>query len=67
MMQPTEHRHLDDLAHVHSFNRPWLWTILVQRQMRPRDIVIIINILLHDPAQMHLAKHNEIISAFAPD
>jgi hypothetical protein len=66
MMQTTDLREGNDIAHGWRMYRTGLWAILVEREMRPA-LVIISKIRRQHSAQMTLIEDDDVVEAFPPD
>ncbi len=64
MMKTAKDRPSGKLAM--PLDRPMVWRILVQGQMRP-EFVVIAGVGRKDPAQMGFAEDHDVIEAFAAD
>ena len=66
MVQATDFGDLHDLARRGKLDRPDVWSILVEREMGARP-VIVSEIEGQDAAEMLLAEDEHVIQALAPD
>jgi len=66
MMQTTDLWEGNNLASGRWAYGPGLWTILVEREMRPRPMIVL-NIGRQDAAQVTLIENDDVIETFAPD
>jgi hypothetical protein len=66
MMQPTDLWEGNNLAFGRWAYGPGLWTILVEREMRPRPMIVL-NIRRQGAAQVMLIENDNVIKTLAPD
>jgi hypothetical protein len=66
MVQATDFGNLHDLARRGKLDRPDVWSILVEREMGARP-VIVSEIEGQDAAEMLLAEDEHVIQALAPE
>ncbi len=66
MMLPAQHRNRDDPARLRRLDRPWLWTVLLQCQVRAIPMIIFQK-SLQVAVQASLVEDDHVIQAFAAD
>ena len=66
MVEATNLGELDDGARLGSMYGPRLGSVFVQRQMRPRT-VIVVKVGSQDSPQVSLAQDDHVIEALSPD
>ena len=62
MMEPAEDWYRCDGAD--PLAPPIIWSIFIQREMRP-DIIVVRSVSLQNPAQVGFAEHDKVIERFA--
>jgi hypothetical protein len=65
-MQATDFGDLHDCADLRSLDRPPVWRILVEREVRS-CAVIVREVAGQDTAEVPLAEHEDMVETLAPD
>src|SRR3989442_6156204 len=66
MVQAADFRKLYDLACRGELDRPEVWSVLVEREMGTRPVVVS-EVSGQDAAEVSLAENEHVTQAFAPD
>ena len=66
MVQAADFGKLDDPARRGALDRPEVWSVLVEREMGARP-VIVSEVAAQDAAEVSLAENEHVIQALAPD
>jgi hypothetical protein len=64
MMQTTDLRELNDLAHFGRVDLSRLRAVTIQRQVRSR-LVVVRKVIAKDALEMPLVQHNDMVEAVA--
>jgi hypothetical protein len=66
VVQPTNLRQLDDVSHRGKLDSSWVGSVLVQREVSSRELVVV-EVVGHEPVDMALTQDDDVIEKLTPD